>query len=126
ERKFKPSPAGGRTAYVVRRVHIEVDEPEKAFGSESGLQVGYAHDGREMPIKRVRITTLTIPDLDASAATGEPFFPVTAAGSDVRFNIEAEDLAGNRIDFAVPLMFVSEAQSPELVHARYNADARRR
>lgn len=125
ERKFEQQ-ADFVGAYLVQRMFIVVREPEKNF----------AESDRGMPFKKVRLTTLVTPDIadpEAPGAAkvigatrsfwvevqtpGREFFQFLAVGTDV---------AGDRVDFTTPLMFVSKADvdlaaNPSPVAEEYNA-----
>lgn len=103
ERKFRQE-TNFVGAYLVQRMFIVVREPEKSF----------AKDERGMPFKNVRLTTLVTPDIaepkritntDRSfwvevLTPGREFFQWHAVGTDI---------AGDRVDFTTPLMFVSKS-----------------
>src|SRR5262245_40525115 len=63
ERKFHNS-TPGNVAYLRQRMFIIVREPEKTYGN-TGLTTPDNHSyDRQMPFRRVRITTLVTPNLD--------------------------------------------------------------
>jgi len=110
ERKFQPADKGsmkGRTsAYLRQRMFIVVRQPEMTY---SGF--GYNHEGREMPFKSVRITTLITPDLDKpensdiNGALQSAFWP-RVGNDDFRFHLVAEDTEGQKCEFTIPLIFL--------------------
>lgn len=112
ERKFhKDTP--GNVAYLRQRMFIVVREPEKTFGG-TGLEnsKGHSYD-RQMPFRRVRLTTLVTPNLDdpqnSDLVVGVPqlqslFWP-RVGDQDFQFHIVAEDFEGNEIELTQPLLF---------------------
>lgn len=122
ERKVEPTPVDGDpAAYVRQRMYIVVREPERVFTGS-----GHKHGGREMPFKRVRITTVVTPDLDPpwesplgadppgpplGGAAGTPpilaFWP-RVGNADFRFHLKAWDWEGHEVDFVLPLAFVRQ------------------
>ncbi len=120
ERKFKEQ-GGLVIAYLFQHMFIVVREPEKRFATAD----------RGIPFKRVRLTTLVTPDIADPAVipgTKRSFWVevVTSANPRVRFKFHAvgTDIAGNDVDFTVPMMFVSisEDTSRRTVASReYNA-----
>ncbi|HEY5073931.1 MAG TPA: hypothetical protein VII34_04490, partial [Pyrinomonadaceae bacterium] len=116
ERKFHNN-LPGNTAYLRQRMFIIVREPEKTYG-DTGLQTpaGHAYD-RQMPFRRVRITTLITPNLDDPqtsdlVVSGIPqlqslFWP-RVLNKDFQFHLVAEDFEGNEIEFTTPLLFADQ------------------
>jgi hypothetical protein len=102
ERKFKSAPSGEIVAYLAQHNCIVVQEPEKDYDK---MQSAFAKSGREMPLRRIRITTLTTPSLDFSGEI-RIFLPRLVGGGPFQFHIEAIDLEGGSVDFAVPMVFV--------------------
>jgi hypothetical protein len=144
ERKFE-SLAGNfsqRTALLRQRFFIVVREPVLAYNGTH-----HTHGGRDFPFTRVEILTRVTPDLGepgegASALKTGPgvaglydglahrmlFWPMVPPGAttptDFRFEIAATDLAGNRVTFSMPLLFVGKlADADRSVELRksYNA-----
>ena len=119
ERKFHNN-LPGNTAYLRQRMYIIVREPEKTFGG-TGLQTpaGFSYD-RQMPFRRVRITTLVTPNLDDPANSdivilGAPqlqslFWP-RVLSKDFQFHLIAEDFEGNETEFTMPLLFADQADA---------------
>jgi hypothetical protein len=121
ERKFVEQD-GVVGAYLFQRMFVVVREFEKTFGK----------DERAMPFKRVRLTTLVTPDIaDPSTAPSKVpaslrsfWVDVHAADGTVAhfpFHAVGTDIAGNRVDFTVPMMFVSRSETnrPTVIDA-YN------
>jgi hypothetical protein len=106
ERKFKD--VNNRVvAYLFQRMFIVVREPEKRF----------ADSDRGNPFKRVQLTTLVTPDIALPSTipgTLRSFWVevMTSATSRARFDFHAvgTDVAGNRVDFTIPLLFVSKSE----------------
>ncbi|MDT3680322.1 MAG: hypothetical protein ROZ64_15975 [Burkholderiaceae bacterium] len=119
ERKFKEQ-GGIVVAHLYQRNFIIVREPEKTFGAAD----------RGMPFKKVRITTAVTPDIASPAyepAASRSFWVevMTSTTTRTRFAFHAfgTDVGGNRVDFTIPMMFVSRtavgAVRDEVI-ARYN------
>lgn len=132
ERQFEPeviSPPGtpaifAAKAYLRYFKIIIVQEPEKEY---SQFDNAYAFAGREMPLRKVRLTTLVTPKLDDSVSTTIPSW-ITAGGQDVQFNVIAEDWDGHQISFVMPLLFVPYAASGSngipMIEERYLGETR--
>lgn len=114
ERMFSPKQVGatpqgavfGATAYLRQYEIIVVQQPEMDY---AGLAGGYAHDGREMPLRRIRLTTLQTPKLDPRP--GMPLnqsFWIRALSQDVLFGAIGTDVEGNLVSFELPLIFVRQ------------------
>jgi hypothetical protein len=156
ERKFETigTGAGRRRAAVLRqRYFIVPRERVKAF--PAGV---HEFNGNNFPFTQVEILTRVTPNLVAPGSgkskvtpvPGKPifdtvvvngqnvsitnrmaFWPMVAADHDVRFDVAATDIAGRRVTFSMPLMFVSEIVNhhrADALKAAYNAEqaARRR
>jgi len=121
ERRFENSPAGDPVAYLRQYMYIVVREPEKVYANE-----GLANGGRAMPFTRIRLTTLVTPHIDYPyeiAGSNPPYVPpgkiagsdrsfwVTVGSRDFLFHGIAEDVAGNIVDFAKPLIFVPNSEA---------------
>jgi hypothetical protein len=101
--------APGAIAELQQQVFIKVEEPEKNYASA----VGYDHDGREMPLKHVRIGSqpASLPD----------------DRSPVRLTVTASDSRGHVVNLDLAVLFISDidaANPAALVDAsnRYLAD----
>ena len=117
ERKFHNN-LPGNPAYLRQRMFIIVREPEKNYGG-TGLTTtdGHSYD-RQMPFRRVRITTLVTPNLDKPEDSDLPngpggllqsmFWP-RVGGKDFQFHLIAEDFEGHEIEFTTPLLFADQA-----------------
>lgn len=106
-----------RVAVLRQRFFIVVREAVKTYAGG-----GHTFDGRNFPFTSVEILSRVTPDLlapDHAASQlsgfsyntlGVPrracFWPRLSASSDFIFQIAATDLAGQRVTFAMPLLFV--------------------
>jgi hypothetical protein len=136
ERRFEEAPdTGAPVAYLRQFMYLIVREPEKDYRRES-----LANDGRGMPLKLVRLTTVVTPHIDYPypspknptndpngpeynpAAITDRSFWVRVGRKDFLFHGIAEDVAGNIIDFAKPLIFVPNSETKlDVVDAAFNA-----
>jgi hypothetical protein len=147
ERRFQSLLPNGpqRIAVLRQRFFLVVREPVRGYAG-----VNHAHAGRDFPFTSVEILTRVTPDLAdpgmgashlAKASVLDPydkiaprmlFWPMVPAASglvDVPFEIAATDLAGNRVTFAMPLLFVGKpanerASDAEPLKAAYHAALR--
>lgn len=107
ERKFKEDSSGRIVANLYQRNFIIVREPEKIFGSSD----------RGMPFKKIRLTTVVTPDLAPPTlvfSTTRTFWVevyTAPPGTKARFPFHAvgTDIAGNNVDFTIPMLFASRA-----------------
>jgi hypothetical protein len=113
ERRFEASPSGAPAAYLRQYMYVIVKEPEKYYPNE-----GLADDARGMPWRRVRLTTLVTPYIDypygphdGNPAVTDRSFWVMVGKQDFLFHGYAEDVAGNRVDFQKPLIFVPDSET---------------
>ncbi len=107
ERKFRKGQDGKQIAYLFQRMYIIVRDPEKAFPAPF-----QPFEGREIPFRKVRITTLMTPPLEDPAASQmfggalqSAFWP-RVQNKDFRFHCVATDWSGNRAEFTTPMAFV--------------------
>ena len=144
ERKFESLPkSDDRVAVLRQRFFIIVRQPTKHYDPAN-----HVHDRRTFPFTDVEVLTRVTPSLrapdeaecklsDAVYALGVPhracFWPMITTTNDFRFQLAAIDLSGNRVTFAMPLLFVgSEANKKAPITqivTEYNgqtADPRRR
>ena len=110
ERRFEEAPITKvPVAYLRQFMYIVVREPEKDYTHE-----GLAHDGREMPLQKIRLTTLVTPKIDypytGSPAITDRSFWVMVGGKDFLFHAIGTDVEGNQIDFTIPLIFVPNSE----------------
>jgi hypothetical protein len=122
ERKFKEQ-NGLMIAYLFQHMFIVVREPVKLFAASD----------RGMPFKRVRLTTLVTPDIADPDKIRIPLtkrsFWVevktsTATQERFKFHVVGTDVADNDIDFTIPMMFVSIAETDgtrKIAAQAYNA-----
>jgi len=127
ERRFQPlGPNAPQPIAALRqRFFLVVRQPVRSYTGAN-----HPHQGRDFPFTRVEILTRLTPDLsepgkgasrlDAAPMGGDPyagiadrmlFWPMVPAKvgmADVPFEIAATDLAGNRVTFAMPLLFVGK------------------
>jgi hypothetical protein len=141
ERKFefldKPAQKN-RVAVLRQRFFIVVREPVKTYTG-----AGHEHKGRNFPFTSVELLTRVTPNLRAPGLskfapptgtiyTAVPdracFWPMTHGGSlNFAFQIAATDICGERIAFALPLLFVgveanqNDAVLKEIID-RYNLE----
>ncbi|WP_219835383.1 hypothetical protein [Paenibacillus sp. R14(2021)] len=90
----------GSIAYLRQYEYIEVQEPIKDY---TPLAWAYAHNGREMPFKTIRITTRATPMLDPHP---EGLFWPMVGGKPFLFQMVAEDAEGKTVHMERPLLFV--------------------
>jgi len=124
QRKFKGLGSGEVAGCLAQLGYIVVQQPERRFDTAAARGAGYANGGREMPLHYVRLTSLMTPVPSILSST-ESFFPRDGDGSPIRFHVEALDAAGQSLDFAIPMMFVSEraARDVEGVSKTYHTEA---
>jgi hypothetical protein len=123
ERKFESRDDGGRTAVLRQRYFLIVRERTRAYPGG-----GQSHDGRDFPFTRIDIETKVTPDLakpgdkpndrlDPAPTPTHPartaFWPIVASGDDFMFKLTGTDLAGRRVGFFAPLMFISEIRQAD-------------
>lgn len=119
ERRFEPSAADGSpVAYLRQYMRILIDEKEVRYEGQP-----FVHDGREMPLARVRINVdatpkIENPDADASTVrfiTGTSSFEVKLGSEFWPFPCTSFDRAGNAVDFPIGMIFVPEDDIPSRV-----------
>ncbi len=121
ERQFRDTPDGAIGAYLIQHLFIVVREPVRTFDDNA----------RQMPLKRVELTTLVTPELADPViipGTSRSFWVEVSAGSGrerFAFHTRATDAGGLDVDFTVPLLFVSisdvaDASKMALAAAAYN------
>lgn len=135
EREFQPTlvrtdhtPQGavaifGSVAYLRQRVYVVPQEREKDYGA---LSASYAHESREQPLRRMRITTDITPALDPTDFT-KAFWPVVG-GQDFKFKFVGEDWDGRTVTFerpllVIPLRAVRSASDWAQINQQYNSIA---
>lgn len=124
ERKFKDV-NGTPIAYLAQRMFIVVRKPLKDYAIAP-----MEHQGRAMPLKTVRLTTLVTPDIDPPVviAGTQYAFWVRISNQDFKFHTVSEDSAGHRIDFTTALIFVpnSDISKIPVIRTQHNASGDRR
>jgi hypothetical protein len=125
-----------RVAVLRQRFFIVVREPVKQFNG-----AGHAFAGRNFPFTSVEILTRVTPNLRAPnlSKLSDPqnkiysvvpdracFWPMIDATKDFVFEVAATDLCGERVTFAMPLLFVGieanqSAGAMSEIIARYDA-----
>jgi hypothetical protein len=94
-------PLMGATAYLLTRTEVVLQEPEVDYGA---LAPAYAFGGREMPLRSIRLLTTSATVVNVSQT--KPFWLMATPDTPVIFEALATDIAGNKIEFELPLMFV--------------------
>jgi hypothetical protein len=141
ERRFQQigSNPQQRIAVLRERFFVAVRQPVRTFSGDN-----HAHGGRDFPFTQVELLTRVTPDLtDPGTGAGllappptadDPYVGIThrmlfwpmvpgnnsSGMADVQFQIAATDIGGNRLTFAMPLLFVGK---PANDHARTDAKA---
>lgn len=124
ERKLQPHPGNPsvKVAFLRQRMFIVVREPEKSF-RESNLvmkdlktNVDGINIDLQMPFTSARITTLVTPNLDPpedsdlfSKLQGA-FWP-RVNNSDFLFHMVLQDIGGNNMEVAMPLIFLGKEEN---------------
>ncbi|HYA49251.1 MAG TPA: hypothetical protein VEG35_06085, partial [Burkholderiales bacterium] len=128
ERKFWKREDGQQVAYLFQRMFIVVRKPEKA------IPVPFQpYDGRELPFRDVRITTLVtpslnLPDESAVGGFGQSAFWPRVGNADFPFHVAAKDWEGRSVEFEIPMLFVDNDVAYDLGKMKtavsgYNAPA---
>jgi hypothetical protein len=114
ERKFERL-GNSIIAYLRQRMYIVVREPEKSYPA-----LGEPHEGRAMPLRKVRITSLVTPNLNKpedspilpnNYSAQAAFWPLVG-GQPYLFHMIGEDWDGQRQEFTLPLIFVGVENVP--------------
>ncbi|HYF95366.1 MAG TPA: hypothetical protein VD969_24410 [Symbiobacteriaceae bacterium] len=131
ERKFQPTPAGHMAAYLRQRKFIMVRQPERTFPA-----TGQAYSGRQMPFKKVTVTTLVTPALDLPTpivpGSGESSFWPRVGNKDFLFNVVTVDGEGQSQEFSTPMAFIKDdiaddaAKMTTVANNMANGDSSRR
>jgi hypothetical protein len=94
----------GAKGYLLLTVDVFVQQPVVDY---EPLADAFAHDGRELPLKRIRITTLSARITPPSVEEGKrPFWLRDPARNKLMFHAVGTDIADNTVEFSLPLMFV--------------------
>jgi len=130
ERRFRDV-NGTAVAYLAQFMYVVVRQPEVDYSSRP-----IAHQGRALPFKRIHLTTtvtppIANPTIASSSIPGSSSFwvmvtdPVTNGPVDFLFHGYAIDVAGHRIDFTAPFIFVPSGEDDARIQAvctHYRAD----
>lgn len=118
EREFQPlfirseqTPQGqvgifGATAFLRQYQYIEVMEPLKQYDP---LAPAYKHERRELPFRRIRITTRSTPKLDTISDGLHEFWPMVG-GKPFAFHMLSDDWENRAAPFERPLLCVDRAR----------------
>lgn len=121
ERKFNDA-NGSPVAYLAQRMFIVVRQPLKDYTKADANQEALPNAGRGMPLKQVRLTTLSTPDIGLPLPIGgtEYSFWIEVGGNDFKFHAVGQDSENHTIDFTAALIFVpnSDAVLPAIESIR--------
>jgi hypothetical protein len=127
--RTEPTPTGpvsvfGSTAFLRQYQYVEVQEPIKDY---TPLAAAYTYSGREMPVRRIHITTRSTPMLDVKLPENAPAWPMVG-GKPFPFQMVVEDGEGQtatceRPLMVVPLRAITSAASWKTIVDTYNAPA---
>jgi len=107
ERKFYKASDGQNFAYLLQKMYIAVSQPEKTFPAPF-----QPNEGREIPFRLVKITSLQTPPLDRPedsqvlSNSGQKAFWPKVGKKDFQFQVTATDVEGHEIEFQLPMMFI--------------------
>jgi hypothetical protein len=104
---------------------IVVQEPEQDYAAVSSA---FEHEGREMPLRRIRILTRETPKLDPPPPDSPLAYFPSVNRQLFRFEILAEDWEGQPVTLAMPLLFAYDdgiSQAAGVYNHPANLDARR-
>jgi hypothetical protein len=136
ERKFR-NIDGTPFAYLAQRMFIVVREPVKDYTQyRDQFTEPPLNQGRVMPLKQVRLTTLVTPDIDLPKKTppNDPqispiiqntdyCFWVKVNQQDFKFHAVGQDSGGHNIDFTVALIFVPNSEVGKVGQVKINYDS---
>ncbi|MCA9689509.1 MAG: hypothetical protein KC636_07850 [Myxococcales bacterium] len=113
ERKLQQQPTGRLAAYLRRRKYVVIVEQERVYLPDDAGR--YPHQGRELPLERVRIVDRMTPNLDAVDASSridgcdpEEAFWLRVSDEDLQLSFVGYDRAGQRVDFSGPVAFLDQ------------------
>lgn len=119
ERKFKRTPRGDMAAYLMQRMYIILREPVREYPA-SGVQ-GMQYQGRDIPFRRITITTKVTPNLrqpsltQLSGMSTNSFWPQfeldSGSPSDVQWTCIGRDWDNNDVHFSTPLAFIANTDA---------------
>jgi hypothetical protein len=87
--------------YLLKTAQVILQQPVVDYDP---LAAAFAHGGRELPLKSIRITTTSARITPPPAE--HPFWLLDPDGNKLMFNAVGTDIAGNTVEFSLPLMFV--------------------
>lgn len=127
ERKFKEVNSTP-FAYLAQRMFIVVRQPLKDYTQQNSNQEALPNEGRQMPLKQLRLTTLVTPDIEMPIPIGgtQYSFWVRVGGQDFQFHAVGQDSEQHAIDFTTALIFVPNSDANavvDIVRTEYNAPA---
>ncbi len=112
KRLFVAHSNDGIVAYLQQEDRIVLREPEVRYGESTG----FAHQGREMPFRTLRVTDRVTPPIKPAwsgrNANGQPqadkafWIELQDGSSDYQFTVLATDHEGRKVSFTTPLVFV--------------------
>nr|MBP8601561.1 hypothetical protein [Candidatus Saccharicenans sp.] len=128
ERKFYKASDGQNFAYLLQKMYIVVSQPEKTFPAPF-----QPNEGREIPFRLVKITSLQTPPLDhpedsqVLSNSGQKAFWPRVGKKDFQFQVTAIDVEGHEIEFQLPMMFIDnryafDATSLKSLAGVYNSE----
>jgi hypothetical protein len=121
QRKLETAP-NGPIECLMRRRYVVVLQPARDY-DKAPVVGGYGPtQGREMPFRRVEISTHVTPAL-LGVPEHDLFFP-TAGADNFKFHVNALDRDGQPVDFSMALMFVPADLTASVI-GRYNAGSDR-
>jgi hypothetical protein len=99
------APGGGALfsakGYLLQTAQVIVQQPVVDYDE---LAAAFAHGGRELPLRSIRITTksarISLPPEEGA------FWLLDPNGRKLMFHAVGTDVAGNAVEFSLPLMFV--------------------
>lgn len=116
ERKFRRTPRGDMAAYLMQRLYIILRQPVREYPA-SGLQ-GMLYQGRNIPFRRITITTKSTPNLKLPVAlpgmSSNSFWPIfihDGLDQDVKWSCIGRDWDNNDVQFSVPLAFIANTDA---------------
>jgi len=94
--------------YLVKTVDVVVLQPRMDY---AGLHDVFAHDGRELPLRSLTLTTTSariqqLPKRHPGQRFDPPAWLMTPEGGRLMFQAVGTDVAGKTDEFSLPLMFV--------------------
>jgi hypothetical protein len=104
-------PRPGNPAYLFQRMFILVREPTRIYRDSPDETLN-----RALPLTSLTFTTRVTPPLDLPTKLGDvpstgPVFLPMVGGFPFAFKATAIDVVGNMVEFAVPAVFVAEADN---------------